>query len=149
MTAASRLLFAMARDNSFLAAKTFRKISANRVPLFGIWLVALVATIFTLLADSVTSLYGAVSVLAALVYLITIVSFAVGAKHLPSSDSFSLGIWRWPVIILSCLWLFAEIGLLTIPEEFHTVALATFIVVVTGAVLYPIIGRHKGALSKL
>ncbi len=136
MTCGSRLLFAMARDEQFLASRFFQKISAHRVPQNGIWLGAAVAIFFILIADSATSLYGAITVLAALVYLVTVISFAANIRKLPSTTTFTLGRWHWPVVILAVVWLVTEIGILTIPEEFHSVALATAGVLISGAVVF-------------
>ena len=43
------------------------------------------------------------------------------------------------------LWLVVEIGILTIPDEFHPVAMATGGVVLVGLAVYLIAGRVKRA----
>jgi amino acid transporter len=143
MTGASRVLFAMARDKRFVASNVFQKVSAHHVPLAAIWLVTIVAAFFLWIADSATALYGAGAVLFALFYLTTVLGFAVGSKKLPTAIGFSLGRWHWPVIVLSVLWLILEIGILTVPAEFHSVAIATGGVLIAGVVLYFISGRVR------
>lgn len=143
MAAASRLIFAMARDGRFVAPGLLARTSRQHVPANAIILVSVVAIILTFNADSVTSLYGAVAVLAAMVYLITVVSFAVGAKGEEGAGHFHLGRFRWPIIVLAVLWLLAEIAILTVPEQFHTVAIASGATLAAGLILYPIIGRRR------
>jgi hypothetical protein len=99
------------------------------------------------MTDSATSLYGACSVLAALYYLITVVAFAAKTGKLGTTNTFSLGRWHWPVVILAATWSIVEIGILTIPEEFHPVAVATGGVLVVGFVIYLFAGRMR--LSKV
>ena len=144
MTGASRVLFAMARDGRFPGSAVFQKVSAHHVPDRAIWLVTAVACFFLWIADSATALYGAGAVLFALFYLTTVLGFASGsAKVAPVAASFSLGRWHTPVIIGAALWLAIEIGILTIPDEFHSVAAATGGVLAAGFVLYLISGRRR------
>jgi amino acid transporter len=145
MTGASRVLFAMARDGRFPASAHFQKISGHSVPGVAIGLVTVVAGLFLWFADSATALYGAGAVLFALFYLTTVVSFGFGSKRLLKTDSFSLGRWHWPVIVLAAAWLVVEIGILTIPTEFHAVAMATGGVLVIGLLLYLVSGRRNSA----
>lgn len=147
MTGASRVLFAMSRDERFVASQWFRKISGHHVPHIAVWFVALVACGFVLLADTVTALYSAGAVLFILVYFVTVVSFALNGKKLPPTSTFSLGLWHWPVVGAAILWLAVEIGILTIPGEFLSGTIATGGVLVVGLVLYLIKGRipHSNA----
>ena len=142
MTGASRVLFAMARDRRFIASSQLQKISSHKIPWVATWLVAAASAFFVWIADTATALYGAAAVLFILFYLTTVVSFAVRYKHLPSTTSFSLGRWHGPVVVLATLWLIFEACILTIPNEFHPVALATGGVLAVGAVIYAIAGRR-------
>ena len=143
MAAASRLVFAMARDGRLPAASMLSAISRHHVPTNAILLVTVVAVLLTFNADSVTSLYGAVSVLSAGVYLFTVLSFAAGGKNIPPSETFSLGRLRPVVTGLAAVWLLAEIAILTVPRQFHSVAVASAEVFAAGLVLYPVIGRGR------
>ncbi len=143
MTAASRILYAIARDRRFVVSSLFQKISAQRVPVIAIGFVSATAILFTLLADSLTALYSGTSILAALLYAFTVIGFAVGFKKLPPTHTFSLGRWRWPVVGLAISWMLFELGILTIPEDFHSGALAAGIVVITGFVPYLVSGRKR------
>jgi hypothetical protein len=83
-----------------------------------------------------SALYAAAVVLLFLGYLITVINFAIGIKKLPSTKNFSLGKWHMPVVSLAIIWLIAEIGILTIPQEFHLAAIITGLIILLGGVLY-------------
>jgi len=142
MMGASRVLFAMSRDGRFFAPSWLQKVSGHGVPSVAIWLVSAVAAFFLCVTDSMTALYGAGAVLFALFYLTTVISFGYGSRKLPAISTFSLGRWHWPVIILAASWLVIEIGILTVPEEFHPVAVATASVMAVGSLLYLAVGRR-------
>ncbi len=140
MTAASRGVFAMARDGRFAAAPLFRRVSRHRVPNRPLFLIAAVGVGLAFLG-SLETLYGAEAVCTAIYYLITVLSFAWKGRKLGETDSFTLGRWHWPGVVLATAWLTVEIGILTIPAEFHAVAMATAAILVTGLGLYFISGR--------
>ncbi len=141
MATAARILFAMARDKRFLASPLLARVSDRGVPIVTIMLILTIEILTLVTAKDFIDLYAIPVVLLALVYLATVVNFAIGLKNLPAAGSFSLGHWHWPVVVSGIIWLVAEIGILTIPQEFHSVALETGGVIVVGCLLYPIIGR--------
>jgi len=146
MTAGSRVLYAMARDGRFVAPKLFSHVSKHHVPGHALILVAGIAVIFSFISDSITALSGAATVCAALYYIITAAGFAIKAPKFPKTDTFSLGKWHWPVVLIALVWMCVEIGILTIPEEFHPVALATAGVVGVGLIFYVLVGRKQKIL---
>ena len=87
-------------------------------------------------------------VLLTLAYLITVISFIVGVEKLPPTSSFSLGRWHRPVVVCAVVWLFALIGILTIPEEFHTVAMIAGGVIAAGiSCFFVAAGRAQNRLE--
>jgi amino acid transporter len=136
MTGASRVLFAMSRDERFIGFSHLEKVSKRHVPAAAIWLVAFVAAFFLWSAESSIALYGSGAVLFALFYLTTVLSFAFGFKKLAPTDGFSLGRWHPVVVTLASAWLIIEICILTIPRQFHSVTMATGGVLIVGVVLY-------------
>jgi amino acid transporter len=136
MASASRLIYAMARDNVFVASSFFRKITKNGVPSNAIILVLVLGILAVVFSDSLTLLVGAASVLPAVLYLITILAYAYKQKDLPKVDSFNLGKWRKPLTIASIIWLAVELSILTIPSQFHQVALVTVIIMMVGVLVY-------------
>jgi amino acid transporter len=148
MAGTSRVLFAMARDGRFIAPKFFARVSAHKVPKVAILSVTAIAIVAALFSDSLTTLFAATAILPAVIYLLTIVSFVFGSKKLPTSTSFSLGRWHWPVIIAALIWLVCEIAILTIPDEFHSAAEVTFSILILGIVLYFGVIRRKLSTSR-
>ena len=143
ITTASRILFAVARDEHIAGASFFKKISSHGVPAASVWLVGLIEIASILLAKDLADLYAAPVVLLSLAYLVTVISFIVGVKKLSPTGSFSLGNWHWPVVILAVLWLISEIGILTLPDEFHSVAMIAGGILAVGVVLYFVAGRVR------
>lgn len=141
MTGASRVLFAMARDGRLPVSSWLETVSRHQVPVIAIWLVTAAAIFFLLIADSLTALYGSGAVLYILFYIVTIFGYLLSARNLPTTDSFSLGKWHWPIVVLAFVWMFVEVGILTIPYEFHSVTLTTGGVLVCGLVVYLLWGR--------
>lgn len=141
MTGASRVVFAMARDNKLPLAPILRTVSRHQVPIAAIWLVAIVAGFFLSISETATALYGSGAVLYILFYIITIAGYVLSIHRLGPTDSFSLKRWRWPVVVLAMIWMLVEVGILTIPEEYHSVATATVGVLFVGLILYLFFGR--------
>jgi amino acid transporter len=140
----SRVVFAMARDRRFIASLFFARVSSQRkTPAMALVLVAIVAALLCIFAPDATSLYAAPTILLSLVYLTTVINAAIGFNKLPPAVGFSLGRWRGAVIAAAIMWLIAMIAILTIPDEFHAAALVAGCVIVTGVVLYPLVGRDK------
>jgi amino acid transporter len=137
MASASRLIYAMSRDNVFFASSFFRKVTkTGSVPGNAIILVLVFGIFAVLLSDSLTLLVGATAVLPASLYLITILAYAYKQKHLPKVDSFNLGKWRIPLTTIAIIWLVFEICILTIPADFNKVAVVAAILMVVGIVVY-------------
>lgn len=136
MASASRLIYAMSRDNVFVASSYFRKITKHGVPDKAVLLVLVFGILAAIFSDSLTLLVGAASVLPAILYLITILAYAYKQKHLPQVDSFNLGKWRKPLTIFAIIWLIIELGILTLPAEFHSVAVIAGIIMAAGVLVY-------------
>lgn len=150
MTSGSRLIYAMARDNVFFFSSFFKKISPTTgVPVPATVLLLVIGILATLFSNSLTLLVGATSVLPAILYLITVASYTWGRHRLPDvTHGFSLGRWGRAVAWLAMLWLVAEIGILTIPAEFHQVTLVAGILLAVGALFYVGIFRRRIAEGK-
>jgi amino acid transporter len=143
ITTASRLLFAVARDKQFAGASLLATISGHGVPAIAAVLVALIEIVAFLSAGNMADLYASPVVLLSLAYLVTVVSFIIGVKKLPPTGNFSLGRWHWPVVIVAILWLVSLIGILTLPDEFHSVAAIAGSILGAGVALYFVAGRAR------
>jgi amino acid transporter len=142
MAAAARVLFAVARDRRVPGSSFLTKISSHKVPIVTTLIVMVIEIISVIAVKDAVDLFAATTVLIFLVYLITVVSFAFGIKKLPTPTSFSLGRWRGPVVALAVVWLACEIGILTLPEEFHNAAIIAGSAVAAGLLLYFVMGRR-------
>jgi amino acid transporter len=136
VTAASRILFAVARDKRIAGSGLFARVSAHYVPKLAIVVVVSVQILSFLLFQNASDLYASPTILLTAAYLITVVSFALGIKKLPPAQCFSLGRWHGTVVVLALVWLVSELGILTLPEEFHSAAYIAGGILVAGVVVY-------------
>lgn len=138
MASGSRMVYAMARDRVFIGNQLFSRLSpSTSVPVPAILLVAGVALFCEWFSESLTQLLATASVLPAIVYLVTVVSFGVLHHRLPvSMGRFTLGRWARPIAMLAALWLVGLIGILTIPAEFREASWVSLGVCAVGAVIY-------------
>ncbi len=144
-TSAGRLIYAMSRDDAFFFSQHFKKISPKtNSPVAATLLILVLTLIATYYAESLELLIGATAVLPALIYLITIVSYGLTRKNVEfKADSFTLGRYSKPIFIFAVLWLIFEIGLLTIPEDFHNVTIISSSMVIVGIIVYFLFFRSK------
>ena len=139
MMLSSRILFAMARDNNFIGASFFKKISKRQVPANAIIVIALIEILTFFFFSGLVALYAAPVILLFTAYLVTVVNFARKSGGFAPTTTFSLGTWRWPVTILATLWLVTAIAILTIPEEFHLSAMIAGGVITVGILQYALV----------
>ena len=144
-TSAGRLIYAMSRDDVFFYSSVFKKISPKtNSPVQATMLIFVLCILSTYFADSLTLLVGATAVLPATIYLITIVSYALARKKVSfRQDNFNLGRFAKPVFFIAILWLVLEIGILTIPEQFHNVTIVSVLMIGLGIVLYLLFFHKK------
>ncbi len=144
-TSAGRLIYAMSRDDAFFFSGLFKQISPKtNSPVAATLLILVLSLTAVYFADSLSLLIGATAVLPALIYLITIVSYAFARKSVEfKADNFTLGKFAKPVFTFALLWLVFEIGILTIPKDFHEVTVVSSLIVVFGVICYFVFFRNK------
>jgi len=138
----SRLVFAIARDKRVAGSTYLSGVSSRGVPVGAAIFVAVIEIAVFLLASGQVALFAANAVLISLGYLLTVANFAHANRRLPEG-SFSLGKWRPYVTSAAILWLIFEIGVLTIPSDFHLAAYISIGVVVAGLILQFLFGKSK------
>ena len=111
-----RLAWAMSRDERFPGWQLWRKIDATRgTPRNATFLVLIVAqvilAIFANRQDSLFKLFGAATLLPAIIYLATVLLFVFTRRRLPESHGFTLGRWETPVTVLATVWLVFELSI--------------------------------------
>lgn len=113
---ASRIVWAMSRDDRFPAHALMRKVDAKRgTPLIAVLsvgvLIEVVLAIFAQTTTVLFSLFSAATLMPCLIYLSTVILYVVARKRLPESQGFSLGRWENPVIALAVVWLLWELNI--------------------------------------
>ena len=142
---ATRLSWAMSRDNRFPAHHIFSKVGQHTGTPFASTLLSgilceLVLTVFAGLGifanqpNTLFNLFGAATLLPAIIYLITVVFYISVRNRLPGTQGFKLGIFEWPVIILAIVWLVFELAIFR-DSSFATSWLYTLVMIAIG-VLY-------------
>jgi amino acid transporter len=119
----TRLVWAMARDERFPLYPLFRQVhTRTRTPVASTALVGVLCQvilgvfaglgIFANQTNTLANLFGASTLLPAVIYFLTVVFYIVVRRRLPHvENAFSLGIFEWPVIVLSLVWLVWELAI--------------------------------------
>jgi len=147
ITYVSRLIFAVARDGRIMGSQHLGKVSSRGIPVSAAVLVAVVEIVILIIAFGQVALFATNAVLTALVYLVTVINFWRANKKLPENGTFSLGKWRKPVTIAAIIWLIFEVGILTLPKDFHPAAFLSIGVVVGGFIVQRIFGGKKNSTA--
>jgi amino acid transporter len=116
MVTGVRLIWAMSRDERFPGWRQWKQVSTTyRTPLKATVLFAVLAeailAISTKSQDVLFTLFGAATLLPAVIYAATVLLFIVKRRSLPSNGKFDLGKWETPVVVLASMWLLFELAL--------------------------------------
>ncbi len=113
---ATRLTWAMSRDRRFPAHAVFSRVNertgtpVTATILLGILIEAVLAA-FATQTNTLASLFSASSLLPTIIYLATVILYATTRNKLPSTNAFKLGMFEWPVVVLSLIWLLFELAI--------------------------------------
>lgn len=113
---ASRMVWAMSRDQRFPAHTQLRKVSASRgtpaiaVITVGI-LIEIVLAIFAPSSGALFNLFSAATLMPCLIYLATVILYVAARKRLPAEKGFTLGRWENLVIVVALVWLLFELSI--------------------------------------
>lgn len=145
-----RLTWAMSRDERFPGHQTLKRIS----PRFGTPLAAtvfffligeVILAIFAMQTGALFSLFGAATLLPAVIYAAVVVLYIVKRKSLPASKGFSLGKLEIPVIVLASVWLVFELLLFRDAAFLNAWIYVGVMVVIGGVYLAYLLISRKGA----
>lgn len=137
---ATRLVWAMSRDERFPGYHLFRRVNARtRTPLLatilcGI-LIEVILAVFATQPNTLTSLFSASSLLPAIIYLSTVLLYIFTRHKLPKARGFDLGRFEWPVMILALIWLVFELSIFR-DASFKTPWLYTLVMFVIGLLYF-------------
>jgi amino acid transporter len=116
MMTGTRLTWAMSRDERFPGWQVLRKISPVfhtplNATLFVMVLAQIVLAIFSQDTDVLFTLFGAATLLPAVMYASTTLLYVFKRNQLPHSDKFDLGNWEKPLMVIAVVWLAFELSL--------------------------------------
>jgi amino acid transporter len=116
MMTGTRLTWAMSRDERFPGWQVLQKISPTfRTPLnatlFVMVLAQIVLAIFSQDQNVLFTLFGAATLLPAIMYASTTLLYVFKRNQLPHSDKFDLGKWEVPLMVIAVVWLAFELSL--------------------------------------
>ena len=118
----TRLTWAMSRDQRFPGYQLFRQVSAGTgtpvaaTVLSGI-LIEIVLAVFAGLGifagqtSPLGYLFSTATLLPAIIYLATVILYIWARRKLPATQGFSLGVFEWPIIVISIVWLLFELAI--------------------------------------
>jgi amino acid transporter len=111
-----RLTWAMSRDERFPGWQQWSQISPRfhtplKATVLYFVLAQLILAIFSRSETALFTLFGAATLLPAVMYASTIVLYLIKRKSLPASDKFNLGRWEIPVLAVAVVWLVFELAL--------------------------------------
>ena len=113
---ATRITWAMARDQRFPAHNIFSQVSHRTgTPMAATILltvvIQIVLAIFAFQTNALPSLFGAATLLPTIIYLATVILYIATRHKLPRTQGFSLGVFEWPIIVLALIWLLFELAI--------------------------------------
>jgi amino acid transporter len=113
---AVRLTWAMSRDERFPGWQVLKTVSpTTRTPRNATFLILVVTevvlAVFAEQTNALTILFSAATLLPAVIYLATVIMFAVKRRNLPPSGGFTLRRWETPVLVLALVWLVFEMSI--------------------------------------
>ncbi|WP_275293476.1 MULTISPECIES: amino acid permease [unclassified Amycolatopsis] len=149
MAVATRMTFALSRDNMLPASRGLQKVgSRSRAPVRAIVFVAAVAIGLNLLNGGIVGqIYAMVGLTYYLVYGLTLTATAIAARRgrIPAARPgvFDLGRWLNPVVVLGLLWCAAVVAALTVPEENRQNAVTAAVVLGVGFLWWVVVLRRR------
>jgi amino acid transporter len=148
-----RLTWAMSRDERFPGWQQWGQISPRfRTPMKAtavyFCLAQLILAIFAHSETALFTLFGAATLLPAVMYASTVVLYVLKRKDLPENGKFDLGVWEIPILVVAIVWLAFELALFR-DAAFKEAWLYVIVMVAIGAayLAYLLIRRGKQALS--
>ncbi|MFJ6896699.1 amino acid permease [Streptomyces hokutonensis] len=149
MAVATRMVFALSRDNMLPASKGLQSVGRrSRAPVPAIVAVTVVAVVLNLLNSGlVGKIYAMVGLTYYLTYALTMTATAVAERRgtIPAATKgvFDLGRWLNPVVGFALLWCGIVIAVLTFPAENNQNAVTVAVVLVVGFLWWALVLRRR------
>jgi amino acid transporter len=152
-----RLTWAMSRDERFPGWRQWNQISLRfhtplKATVMFFVLAELILAAFSRSQNALFTLFGAATLLPAVIYAATVVLYLIKRKQLPDNGKFDLGAWEKPVLIVAVVWLVFELALFR-DASFKNAWLYVLVMVVLGAIYLGVLlarrGRHGLAMPDM
>jgi amino acid transporter len=132
-----RLTWAMSRDERFPGWQQWCQISPRfhtplRATVLFVVLAELILAIFSQSETALFTLFGAATLLPAIIYAATVVLYLIKRRNLPVNGKFDLGAWEKPILVVAVIWLVFELALFR-DASFKDAWLYVIVMVVIGA----------------
>ncbi|MBE1583588.1 amino acid permease [Nonomuraea angiospora] len=138
MMTGTRLTWAMSRDERFPGWRQWQRVSPRfgtplRATVFYVVLAEVILGLFSAFSeDALFTLFGAATLLPAVIYAATVALYLAKRRHLPANGKFDLGAWEKPVLAVSVVWLVFELSIFR-DASFRDAWLYVLVMVVIGA----------------
>ncbi len=148
-----RLTWAMSRDQRFPGWQQWNQISPRfhtpfKATLLYFALAQLILAIFAHSETALFTLFGAATLLPAVMYASTVVLYLVNRRSLPENGKFDLGVWEIPILVVAVVWLAFELALFRDSSFAQAWAYVLVMVVIGAAYLgYLLVTRGRHGLS--
>lgn len=144
-----RLIWAMSRDQRFPAWQHLKQISPRwhtpmRATILYFVLAEAILAIFSGSSHALFTLFGAATLLPAIMYAGTVAMYLFKRKTLPVNGKFDLGAWEIPTLVVAVVWLVFELAIFR-DASFKDAWLYIVVMVVIGAVYLAVLLAGKGA----
>lgn len=139
MAVATRMSFALSRDNMLPGSSLMAKVSDRTgTPVGSILFITVVAILLNFASGGfVTAIYSMVGLTYYMTYFLTLVGAIIAYRSggIPSAPKglFGLGRWLVPTAVVGILWTICVIATFTLPDESHPGAIVTLVVLIIGA----------------
>jgi amino acid transporter len=148
-----RLTWAMSRDERFPGWQQWKQISPKlhtplKATVLYVVLAELILAIFSHSETALFTLFGAATLLPAVMYASTVALYLIKRRSLPVSDKFNLGAWEVPILVVAVVWLVFELALFR-DSSFKQAWAYVIVMVIIGAIYlgYLLVSRGRQGLS--
>ncbi len=148
MVTGVRLTWAMSRDERFPGWQQLNQISDRthtplKATVFYLVLAEAILLIFSGSEDALFTLFGAATLLPAVIYAATVALFIIKRRSLPENGKFELGAWEKPIVVVSVVWLTFELSLFR-DSSFKDAWVYVLVMVAIGAVYIATLFARRG-----
>ncbi|WP_238009105.1 amino acid permease [Dactylosporangium sp. AC04546] len=139
MLTGTRLTWAMSRDKRFPGWSQWGQVSPRfgtplKATILYVVLAEIILGVFAAYSqDALFTLFGAATLLPAVIYAATVALYLAKRKSLPAGGRFDLGAWEIPVLVVAVVWLVFELAVFR-DTSFADAWLYVLVMLVAGAI---------------